>query len=179
MKKSNIIILLFCLLAVCLTGCNTEEKEASKVKVDEFLSLYQSLDSNAGTCLANQIGNKTVEFNGMQAVLAKRITYETGRVKKKDDYYQVRTTIQNVDFIAAFEALQQELDADTGVEEILRQLQQNLEADDAVMREFILEVPVQKNGDTYEIVMTSELSNALFGGYNEYLTQLTGGIQDA
>jgi len=176
MKKRSSIILFVLLLVICLNGCSTEEKDASKTKVDEFLRLYQSLDSNAGACLANQIGYQTVQYEGMQAVLAKRITFETGRVKKSDDYYLVHTTIKNVDFINVFETMQQELSADTSVDEILLQLQQRLEADDAVMREFSLEVPVQKNGDTYEIVMTGELSNALSGGYNEYLTQLTGGM---
>lgn len=180
MKKRNyFIILLFCFLAICLTGCSTEEKDASKTKVDEFLRLYQSLDSNAGACLANQIGDQTVQYEGMQAVLAKRIIYETGKVKKKGGYYEVQTTIQNVDFATAFEALQQELNADASVDEILLQLQKKLEADEAVMREFLLEIPVQRNGDNYEIILTDELSNALFGGYNEYLTQLTGGMQNA
>ena len=164
-------LLLFCLL---LTGCSSEEKDLSKAKVDEFLTLYQSLDGSAGNCLANQIGDTTVEFKGMQAVLAQKMTFETGKVKKEGEYYLVTVKIQNVDFAAAFEAVQQEVTSIVSTEEIVALLQQKLTAEDAVMREFKVEVPVQKNGAAYEIVMNGELSNALFGGYNEYLSKLTG-----
>lgn len=147
-----------------------------KQRVEDFLKGYQSLDGSVGQYLVNYNENDVIKFNGIQAILAKQMTFDIGKIEQSDNTYLVNVTINNVDFQAVFEEVIEEYTLDDTEEDILEKLNMKLENDSAKRKDFEVKIPVQKSGDTYEIVLTAELSNALFGGYNEYLTTLTGGM---
>lgn len=173
---AGIILLLACLFG--FSGCHSEEADMSQKAVQQFLALYQARDSSAGSYIADRM-DEEMEFNGFQAVLADRLSFEIQKSKKEDENYIVSVLIHNVDFQAAFEELSQEINVSSVTEsEILEQLKAKLQSESAKMKEFEVEVPVRKDGEEYKLILTSELSNALFGGYNEYLTSLTGGMMD-
>lgn len=174
---AGIILLLACLFS--FSGCHSEEADMSQKAVWQFLTLYQAQDSSAGAYIADRM-DEEMEFNGFQSVLADRLSFEIQKSKKEDENYIVSVLINNVDFQAAFEELSQEINLSSVTEsEILEQLKAKLQSENAEMKEFEVDVPVRKDGEGYKLVLTSELSNALFGGYNEYLTSLTGGMMDA
>lgn len=170
------LLCLFCMMTFCfvLTDCNSEEEDVGKVIVGEFLTLYQSTDSSAGTYLVGRDNNIELQFVGIQALLAKKMTFLIDESKKTDDGYLVKVRINSVDFKAVFESIVKKLSENTPEDVILEELYNALEDNSAEIREFIINIPVQKIGEEYRILLTSELSNALFGGYNEYLTELIG-----
>ena len=159
-----------------LSGCSSKEKEQCKEQVTEFLTAYQAQDSECGKYLAGSEDDSTINFEGFQSVLAESITFEIDSVKIEDEYNVVNTIIKNVDFGTVFEGLAntQELNVET-TEDIMLELEKRLEAEDAPEREF--KVPIRLDKEI-KIEMTSELSNALLGGYMEYIYELTtGGIE--
>ena len=93
-----------------------------------------------------------------------------------DDGYLVNVKINNVDFQAVFEEIIEEYTINDTEEDILKKLSYKLEDESAKRKDFKVEILIQQTGDAYEIILTPELSNALLGGYNEYLTSLTGGM---
>lgn len=192
MKKLNcLIVVLLSTLCIVLTGCSskdaetyesiiedflTEYQDAKTCEsiVEDFLTAYQMLDSNAGNYLANR--TEGIRFNGLQAQLAEQMTFSVEKAKKKDEGYLVTTQISTVDFKETFESVATSIDKTASEEEILDKLYDAIGAETPQIKTFSVEIPVQKYGKDYKIELTPELSNALFGGFNEYLSELTGGI---
>lgn len=171
LKKSFIVILT--IVFICMTGCDSDEKDVCKAEVEEFLTAYQSLDGDANQYLANKI--EKIEYNGIQGLLAEQITFSVNNVKKyEDDSYIVTTQITNVDFKEAFETVTEDVNEETPVEVIIEKLYEIVKSDSAPHRDFTIEIKLNKYGNEYKIELTEELSNALFGGYNEYLSELIG-----
>ena len=115
-------------------------------------------------------------FEGFQAILAEPIKFEIKSVEVNKDYNIVNVVITNVDFGVVFEGLvnSDDLHIDT-TEEIMDELEKRLQAKDAPMHEYEIAVKLDKE---QKIEMTSELSNALLGGYTQYIYELTeGGLQ--
>ncbi len=176
MKKkicSFSLIIMFC---ISLIGCKAEDVKTCELIVKDFLTAYQKQDSNAGIYLANR--PEEIQFNGVQALLAEKLTFSVDSVKKEDDRYLVSTTIATVDFRSVFENLIETVDETTSEEVIMENLYQMLGSESSQIKTFAVDIPVQKYGEEYKIELTPELSNALFGGYNEYLSELTGGMID-
>lgn len=158
---------------VLLSGCSSKEKEQCKEQVTGFLTAYQAQDSECGKYLAGSEGDGTINFEGFQGVLAESIIFEVESVEIEDEYHVVNTIITNVDFGTVVEELanSEELNMETK-EDILLELENRLKAEDAPEREF--EVPIRLDKEM-KVEMTSELSNALLGGYIEYIYELTTG----
>ena len=158
---------------VLLSGCSSKEKEQCEEQVMGFLTEYQAQNSECGKYLAGSEDDSTINFEGFQSILAESITFEIDSVKIEDEYNVVNTVIRNVDFGTVFEGLanSEELNIET-TEGIMLELEKRLEAEDAPEREF--EVPIRLDKEM-KIEMTSELSNALLGGYTEYIYELTTG----
>lgn len=171
------IYILFLLLIFTLVGCGSSNDEELKIKdnVQTFLEGYQLLDGSIGEYLADY-EEINLEFNGFQSTLAQRMTFKIGKVELLDDGYLVNVKISNVDFQEAFEEIIEEYTVDDTEEDILKKLSNKLEDESAKRKEFEVEILIQQTEDAYEIILTPELSNALLGGYNEYLTSLTGGM---
>ena len=168
--KKGLLMGGLCVLILC--GCSSEEKEQCKENVSAFLEAYQAKDATCGKYLSGSEEDTNVAFEGFQSVLADPITFEIKSVDVNKEYNVVNVVITNVDFEAVFEGLVNEDLAVDSTENIALELEKRLQADDAPMREF--EVPVKLN-EEQKIEMTSELSNALLGGYTQYIYELTEG----
>lgn len=179
MSMRKRIYVLMLILILSLVGCGSSNDEELEIKnnVQTFLEGYQSLDGSIGEYLADY-EESNLKFNGFQSILAQQMTFKIGKVEPSDDGYLVNVKISNVDFQAVFEEIIEEYTVDDTEEDILKKLSNKLEDESAKRKDFEVEVLIQQTGDAYEIILTPELSNALFGGYNEYLTSLTGGMID-
>lgn len=156
-----------------LCGCSSKEKEQCQEQVTAFLTAYQEQDISCGKYLSRNKGAETVQFEGFQAVLAEPIKFEIKSVEVNEDYNVVNVIITNVDFGMVYDGLvsSDDLQIDT-IEDIVLELEKRLREKDAPMREFEVAVKVNKE---QKIEMTSELSNALLGGYTQYIYELTEG----
>lgn len=171
LKKSLIVILT--IVFICMTGCDSDEKDVCKARVEEFLTAYQSLDRDANQYLANKI--EEIEYNGIQALLAEQITFSVNNIKKYENgSYVVTTQITNIDFKEAFETATKDVNEETSADVIIEKVYEIVKSDSAPYRDFTVEIKLNKYGSEYKIELTAELSNALFGGYNEYLSELIG-----
>lgn len=171
-KKLKCVIIV--ILCICLIGCGSKDVKTCKSVVEDFLTAYQMLDSRAGEYLANR--TEEIQFLGVQALLAEQMTFSVEKAEKEDDGYLVTTQISTVDFKEIFESVVASVDETTSEEVVLAKLYDAIESGSSQTRTFEVEIPVQKYDEDYKIELTAELSNALFGGYNEYLSVLTGGM---
>ena len=160
------------LLAFILCGCTINEKQCQE-KVKAFLMAYQKKDVTCGKYLAGNKEDETVQFRGFQAILAESIEFKIESAKKHEDYNIVNVVITNVDFGRVYDGLVSngDLQVDT-TEDIIIELEKRLQKEDAPMREFEVEIIMDKEE---KIEMTSELSNALLGGYTQYIYELMEG----
>lgn len=165
-----LLVVALSILCIGLTGCSSKDAETCKSVVEDFLTSYQMLDSGAGEYLANR--TEEIQFNGVQALLAEQMTFSVEKAKKKDEKYLVTVQISTVDFKETFESVASSVDEITSEEEILDKLYNAIGSEFHQIKTFSVEIPVQKYGEDYKIELTAELSNALFGGFNEYLSEL-------
>lgn len=174
-KRLNCLIgVLLSIFCITLTGCSSEDNEKCKSVVEDFLTAYQMPDGSAGDYLANR--TEEIQFNGVQAQLAEQMTFSVETVKKENEKYVVTAQISTVDFKGTFESVATSIDETTSEDEILEKLYDAISSETPQIKTFSVEIPVQKYGEDYKIELTPELSNALFGGFNEYLSELTGGM---
>lgn len=170
---SKTMIRLAALVVICipiLCCCSSEEKEQSKETVSAFLTAYQKQDPACGEFLVGNEEGEAVSFEGFQGVLATPLSFKINSVDSEKDGCTVNVVITNVDFGAVLESIESDSFEPSSSEELLQELKNRLCAEDAVTREF--EVPVSVTQDQ-KIEMTSHLSNALLGGYTEYISNLT------
>lgn len=168
--KKTLMMGALCVLILC--GCSSKEKKQCKENVSAFLEAYQAHNTTCGKYLSGNDKDTNVAFEGFQSVLATPITFKIKSIEVNKEYNVVNVVITNVDFGAVFDGLVNEDFAVDSSENIALELEKRLQADDAPMREF--EVPVKLN-EEHKIEMTSELSNALLGGYTQYIYELTEG----
>ena len=175
MKKLKcLLVLVLSILCICLTGCSSKDTETCKSVVENFLTSYQTLDGSAGKYLANRTDD--IQFTGIQALLAEKMTFSIENVKKEDEKYLVCAQISTADFKKIFESVALSIDETTSQDEVLEKFYDAIDSNSTQIKTFSVEIPVQKYGEDYKIELTPELSNALFGGFNEYLSELTGGM---
>ena len=139
------VLAVICIPVLC--GCSSEEEKQSMDTVSAFLTAYQEQDPACGEYLVGNEEGEAVSVEGFQSVLASPLSVEIDSVDSEEDGYTVNVVITNVDFGAA-----------------------RLCAEDAATRKFEVPVPVTQD---QKIEMTSHLSNALLGGYTEYISNLT------
>lgn len=174
MRKKIMKCLLFIVLGIMLlSGCSGKEKEQCKEQVTKFLKAYQQQDVTCGEYLTKTGEDTEIKFEGFQSILAESVTFEIKSVKVNDSNATVNVVIKNVDFGKVFESLANSTDVNMETtEDVIVELTKRLKDKNAPDREF--EVPI-KLDKKYKIQMTSELSNALLGGYTQYVYELTTG----
>lgn len=172
-QVSKTMIRLAVLAAICipvLCGCSSEEEKQSMDTVSAFLTAYQEQDPACGEYLVGNEEGEAVSFEGFQSVLASPLSFEIDSVDSEEDGYTVNVVITNVDFGAALESMEADSFEPSSSDELLQELENRLCAEDAATRKFEVPVPVTQD---QKIEMTSHLSNALLGGYTEYISNLT------
>ncbi len=162
------------LLAVSLlVGCSSNVSDTEvRTLTENFLNAYKNKQSDAVSYLDNSLDNPSMEFNGFQALLAEKIEFSVKGVDRKDGEIIVSVEIINVDLKQEFIETTDALGEYATQEEILSALKSRLESPDCATRRFDCEIAISDT-DNPKIIMTESLSNALLGGYNEYLSELT------
>ena len=158
----NIVRFVF-LLGLCVStfcSCSSEEEKQSEETVSAFLSSYQSQDPTCGEYLVGNEEGEVVTFKGFQSILAAPLSFEIESVDTEDDGYTVNVVIINVDFGATLESMEEDSFEPNSNEELLQELENRLQADNAATRSFDISVPVTQD---QKIEMTPQLSNALLG----------------
>ena len=162
------VLAVICIPVLC--GCSSEEEKQSRETVSAFLTAYQEQDPACGEYLVGNEEGEAVSFEGFQSVLASPLSFEIDSVDSEEDGYTVNVVITNVDFGAALESMEADSFEPSSSDELLQELENRLCAEDAATRKFEVPVPVTQD---QKIEMTSHLSNALLGGYTEYISNLT------
>ncbi len=170
MKKKKLLIpILIIVIAITIILCERgflEKNKRCEEKVKDFLTAFQMKDKECGKYLLGH-ENEPFEFNGYLAILAENMKFEINYSEKKEDSYIVHVVITNVDFGAVFEGLHNTYkNQPDSIGNIQTELENRLRAKDAPVREF--EVPVEVDNEM-KIIMTSDIYNALFGGFPQYL----------
>jgi len=119
-----------------------------------------------------------MSFEGFQGLLAEQIEFTIKDAKQQEGEVIVAAEITNIDLKQVFNDVVNRLPSDTTQEEILKTLERDMTDDNCVKKTFDCEV-LLVDDDGYKIVMTDTLSNALLGGYNEYLAELTSSQEDS
>lgn len=180
-KKIFWLTIIFIVLSASILGSFvyfSQQKETvdyysePKTFVSDFLNSYKAKQLNTVKYLEYSIDDSTMNFEGFQGLFAEQIEYTILDANEQEEYIIVNVEIKNIDFKIAFNAVLDQLSSDPTSEEILNELKQKLSNRDCPKKIFQCEV-LLTNNDGYKIVMTDSLSNALLGGYNEYLAELT------
>lgn len=157
-------------------------EEAAPQVAEGFLTLYHNCDPEAGKYMQ---GGEGLTFPSIQAAIAKSMTFEVGetRLIQEEDgftYALVEVTIETVSFEVAYEEAKKELAEDADSEEILAKVTEKLEAYASSERDtFVVDITVLDYVDSKEILMDSNLSDAITGGLMTYMQeQLEGGEDD-
>ena len=172
--KNGLIIGGICLLMLC--GCSSKTEKQCRENVEAFLQSYQSLDETCSEYLSKNENEEKTKFEGFQAFLAKQITYKINSVDVNEKNRTVEVKITNIDFKKIIEEFINKKTLNiASAEEFKNELIKKIQSKDAPKRKFNI---VIKLDDDCKIIMTSELSNALLGGYTQYINELIGGELD-
>ena len=112
-----------------MTGCYTDCKNA-KLVIEQFLTRFQQLDSSANELLFNTLSEKELEFQGVQAILAKSMTFDVNKCKKSKEGYNVEVVITTVDFAREFEVLIDGFPENETEEVVLKEISKRISSPD-------------------------------------------------
>lgn len=150
---------------------NRAEISSSKEVVENFLDNYSKQDEQAFEYLNYASEIESLNFDGYTGKLAKGISYEIKSVSREDDNIVVKIIINNYDMKTIFENLQQQNLADEN--EMISYIDTVLESKDAPKKDYECYAYITNQDDVYKVIMTDTLSNGLFGGLNEYISELS------
>lgn len=150
-----------------------EDPAQCKEILSAFLDAYKNQDPAAAGFLLNG-GSEGLSYNGFQGLLASSFTYEIGNVDMSYTVPYVMVSITNVDFKQILETYLESLDTEaaTSSDAIVQALEDLVNASDRPMRTFECAVPVYylEEEEGMKIEMTEDLSNALTGGFAEFIS---------
>lgn len=144
----------------------------SETTVNEFLTGYQEKNVDITKYLADNLDETNFNYVGFQGLLAEKLTFFIKDVKEDDKQSVVTVEITNIDFTKAFDKVKAKVNTSFTTEDLLKKLTNELSSPSCDMRTFEVSIPLVKKDDEYKIRMTESLSNALLGGYNEYVNSL-------
>ncbi len=161
------------LLALGLSACGSASEEEQACQ--DFLEAYVQGDSREVSRLLG-LPEESAQLGTLQSALAQRAEWELKEPEASGETARVPAVITNVDVEAVLEGLPEDI---ASVEEAREALQAAFEDKDAPMREFPVELELQKGEDGWQLVMTPELSDALLGGYPSRMNRLLEGGEGA
>lgn len=150
---------------------NRAEISSSKEVVENFLDNYSKQDEQAFEYLNYASEIESLNFDGYTGKLAKGISYEIKSVSREEDNIVVKIIINNYDMKTIFENLQQQNLEDEN--EMISYIDTVLESEDAPKKDYECYAYITNQDDVYKVIMTDTLSNGLFGGLNEYISELS------
>lgn len=160
-----------------ITGADAQEYIDAATN---FLDEYIALNPECAQLLLASGANDTMTFSAEQEVLAKSIEYSIKEAYSNGDSYYVTAVISNIDFAACVESAQAKIDDSMSAEEasavILDELKGSTARKDFEIKIFMYREVVINNyevdGTALKVYITSEFSNALLGGANEYYSNM-------
>ena len=165
-------VLLIGILILCLSGLSFFQQKRTEQVINEFLTAYKNADGEkCGELLYSNISEDPISFSETQKLLAEKMSWKVKRhffKWKKDE--QVEVQIKNLNF----EEIARKFEKKQTSEEKINAAISEANAD----KFYNCKVTVSKYGKEYKIIMTDTLSNALFGGLNEYLQKNMGDLND-
>ena len=171
-RNCKYFILASILLILCFAGLLFLQQKRAEYAVNEFLTAYKNADGEkCGELLYNNISEEEISFSKMQRLLAEKMSWKIKQnffSWKKDGQVEIR--IKNLDF----EEIVKEFEGKQVTEGEIITAISKAKAD----KSYDCKVTVSKYGREYKIIMTDTLSNALFGGLNEYLQKNVGYADD-
>lgn len=167
MKRKLILLLLAA--AFMLTGCagKTQNEEAAE-QCEAFFAAFKECDGETVGRMLEGSGSP-FSFNDLTAAMAKRMETEIGKVSQKGETVKVSVKISTVDFETLLNDVSEETDSEQSAHDYLLKA---VQAEDAKMKTFKTDIYI-KNG---KIQMTSDLADALTGGY---MSVLNGILEEA
>ena len=152
-----------------------EEKQDQQV-VEDFLEAYTHLEEKRCAQLlyrTESVSDKQ-NFSDLQKLLAQGLNYEVTDVSQKKDYAVVEVKIENIDFSKVMERILED-HVDLSEKQFNQEVSTWIKKDSSPRREFICKVNVFKVGGERKIEITESFSNALLGGFPEYIALLMKG----
>lgn len=165
-------VLLVAAIAGGLFIWNVSVGKEEKRVVTDFLESYQKLDEEkcAEYLYEHNVYSEKQAFSQLQKSMAETMKFRITGVKKEDGYTVVKVKISNIDFETVMETvldknITQEENVETEIEKIIA-------GGEVKNKEYNCEVNVYQVENERKIEMTESLSNALLGGFPEYIHSL-------
>lgn len=175
-KWKIVTIILICILILgIIGGLFIKEvymgKESKKV-VSEFLQSYQKLDEDKCEkyLYTNSMYPTEQKFSDLQKTLAKNIKFQIKGAKEKEKYTVVEVKITNVNFEKIMKTIiEEQIESEEKVE---NKIENMISSGKEEKKEYMCNVNVYQVGEERKIEITESLSNALLGGFPEYVHSL-------
>lgn len=157
----NRLISIICILVLCafFTGCGTQ-KEIPVVK--------DALDSSLNDLLTSDVNDTGITVsasgrNGTTQAILNNVKYEIKDIEIDDSQATAIVVVDSPDVIQILQNSAATLDS---VTDLLDALNDSLSTE-YPEKTYTVEVTLQKNGNTWEVIPNEELMNALYGGLIE------------
>lgn len=180
MKKDNrvlkVIAVLVFVLILSVIGGNIvkSRKKARRIEyvrryANDFLTAYHEKKEDLADYFQY---SDPIEFSDLNELFADNFSFTITDVKEKESEYIVSVQAKNIDVGRVFDKL---IETNEGFEtetDILNAIEYEVNSNRGNFKDYPCEFYVVANGSSLQIVMTEELSNAMYGGFNEYLDKL-------
>lgn len=177
MNKKTLIVVGICCIVVlsvglfCLFQRNNRYIKETEVVITEFLQSYKAKQPDTFKYLQYPVAEVNMQFEGFQGILAEQIDFEIENVRKEHGQIVASVEITNIDLKEVFINTINDLPEDVTQDDILKELETRMQKGDCATKKFDCEIIVI-NDNGYKVIITDTLSNALLGGYNEYLAEM-------
>lgn len=180
MKKNNryllMVVAVVLLLVLSVIGVSILKSRKKKNSIEDvrnyangFLTAYHEKRGD----LANYFQySDTIEFNDLNSLFADYFTFTITDVKVNESEYIVSVEARNIDAEKVFDKIMETNEDYETETDILNAFKHEVNSNQDNLKYFSCEFYVVANESGLQIVMTEELSNAMYGGFNEYVNKL-------
>lgn len=175
MKKILRILLIIIVIALIICAGafvrkSKQQKQDVEKVVNEFCQAYKNKDTNISNYMVDQY---EFTYDGFQGSFTKHFDYKIKKIKKENQGYTVSLELTNVDFEKIITDFNETINKDADEKEALKQFEKAIEDENAAIKTYEVETDViMKEKDTYQIVVSNSMGNAMLGGYPEFIDGL-------
>ena len=180
MKKDNIvlkvIVVLVFVLILSVIGGNIAKsrKKARRIEyvksyANDFLTAYHEKKEDLADYFQY---SDPIEFSDLNGLFADNFSFTITDVKEKESEYIVSVLAKNIDVGRVFDKLIEANERYETETDILNAIEYEVNSNQENFKDYLCEFYVVADESGLRIVMTEQLSNAMYGGFNEYLDKL-------
>lgn len=144
---------------------NQQQMKEVRTYAEGFLEAYHNKDNNIKDFLKDK---STLDFSGYNSLLAEQFEYVVTDIEEVDSRFKVTVKITNVSIGDIFDNIIKSNDANMTEEDIQHKIENEILNNKAIQKEYECCFYVVPDGDGYYVIVTEELSNAMYGGFNNY-----------